>query len=474
MKKMTLKKTLMLLGFIAIYQLSNAQISQQDWVIQGTTLSSRSKSVMIGGNSTETASAPFLIKTGVDNNITGTPSIRLQHDYQDVPGVPVQSFKWDIENIAGDLSFKFNSNNVFTMTSFPNETSLYFAKNIRFNSSNAVFVSGNFGIGVNTMPANTKFTVQGNSVFNGNLQLMGTASTILLGDVVATPQWGIEYQDGGLNFWKPYGSNNFGNHFLFIKDNGSVGIGTSNPVDKLEVNGGLKIGNTTASNAGTIRWTGSDFEGNVNGTWKSLVSGSNWIDNGTNTYITSGKVGIGINNTTNFPLLVRKDQAGYTYIASDNNNTPNTGVGSGFAITESGNVAWYMRGERDNSGKFNIGNSNGNKLTIDTYGNVGIGTTNPGTYKLAVNGSIHAKEIIVDLVGWSDFVFEKDYKLKQLSEVESYIIANKHLPDVPSALEVENNGANLGEMNKILLQKIEELTLYTIQLEKRMNELENK
>lgn len=111
---------------------------------------------------------------------------------------------------------------------------------------------------------------------------------------------------------------------------------------------------------------------------------------------------------------------------------------------------------------------------INNNGNVGIGTSIPdNSYKLIVNGSIRAKEIRVN-TGWSDFVFEKEYILMPLKDVEQFILLHKHLPDIPDAQTVEANGIELGNMNKLLLQKIEELTLYMIQLEKKINELENK
>ncbi|MCX2679347.1 hypothetical protein OOZ15_05275 [Galbibacter sp. EGI 63066] len=100
-------------------------------------------------------------------------------------------------------------------------------------------------------------------------------------------------------------------------------------------------------------------------------------------------------------------------------------------------------------------------------GNVGIGTWNPDS-KLAVNGKVHAKEVKVDVVGWSDFVFEKDYDLPTLEEVEQHIKEKGHLKDIPSAKEVEENGVYLGEMDAKLLQKIEELTLYIIEQERQI------
>ncbi len=111
-------------------------------------------------------------------------------------------------------------------------------------------------------------------------------------------------------------------------------------------------------------------------------------------------------------------------------------------------------------------------LTDD--GVVGIGTTAPDpAYKLSVDGSIRADEIVVES-GWSDFVFDRDYDLLPLEAEETFIQENGHLPDVPSAEEVEADGVTVGETQAILLQKIEELTLHLIAQEKRIQELEAK
>ena len=129
----------------------------------------------------------------------------------------------------------------------------------------------------------------------------------------------------------------------------------------------------------------------------------------------------------------------------------------------------------------------GNKLILGTVnyntyggqvifpgGNVGIGTNSPNQ-KLTVNGTIYGKEVKVDLsVPGPDYVFEKSYSLPTLEEVKSYIDQNKHLPEVPSAREMEKNGVMLGEMNMLLLKKVEELTLYIIEQEKRISALEVK
>jgi hypothetical protein len=100
---------------------------------------------------------------------------------------------------------------------------------------------------------------------------------------------------------------------------------------------------------------------------------------------------------------------------------------------------------------------------------VGIGTTQTDA-KLTVNGTVHTKEVKVDLnVPGPDYVFEKDYPLMSLEETKAYIDANKHLPEVPSAKEMEKNGVQLGEMNMLLLKKVEELTLYSIEQNQKLN-----
>ena len=105
-------------------------------------------------------------------------------------------------------------------------------------------------------------------------------------------------------------------------------------------------------------------------------------------------------------------------------------------------------------------------------GNVGIGTTNTGSFKLAVEGKIGAREIQVTVTNpWPDYVFDAEYKLLSLLEVEQFIKINKHLPEIPSEVEIKNNGHNLGEMDVLMLKKIEELTIYMIELKKEVEKL---
>lgn len=112
-------------------------------------------------------------------------------------------------------------------------------------------------------------------------------------------------------------------------------------------------------------------------------------------------------------------------------------------------------------------------LVLHSSGKVGVMTGDP-QYTLDVAGTIRSCEVKVDLNGgWCDYVFDKDYELRKLEEVEKFIEQNHHLPEVPSEDEVLQNGVNLGDMDAILLKKVEELTLYIIEQNKRINELES-
>jgi hypothetical protein len=113
-----------------------------------------------------------------------------------------------------------------------------------------------------------------------------------------------------------------------------------------------------------------------------------------------------------------------------------------------------------------------NPYNGDAYflnGVVGINTTNVGdrSFPLSVKGKIRAQEIRVELNNWPDYVFAPGYKLPTLGQTEAYLKANRHLPGIPSAREVADNGLLLGDMSSRLLQKVEELTLHLIRLEKR-------
>jgi hypothetical protein len=116
-----------------------------------------------------------------------------------------------------------------------------------------------------------------------------------------------------------------------------------------------------------------------------------------------------------------------------------------------------------------FGTNNTARMTITGNGNVGIGTISPNSYKLAVEGTIGASEVVVTLTRpWPDYVFENEYELSSLPALEEYVRRNKHLPEIPTAEEIKEKGLSLGEMNTLMLKKVEELTLHLIEMNKQL------
>ncbi len=219
-----------------------------------------------------------------------------------------------------------------------------------------------------------------------------------------------------------------------------------------------------------------------------------WAFNGTNIYNSnSGNVGVGT-SVPEWPLEVRRDQIGDTRVSVRNmlvgmnvkaRFEVSTGTPLSYALSElhdfNGSpyylfaVGSAVTGAYYEAPQFNFRNLSGTSfLKINSTGNIGIGTEAPGSFKLAVEGKIGAREIQVTNVNpWPDFVFNTTYKLPTLYDVENHIKKHGHLSGVPSAEEAKN-GIELGKMNAILLQKIEELTLYLIELKKECDLLKAK
>jgi hypothetical protein len=118
------------------------------------------------------------------------------------------------------------------------------------------------------------------------------------------------------------------------------------------------------------------------------------------------------------------------------------------------------------------------RAKLDVKGKVIIGTTaQTGTHSdamLTVDGKIVAKSCYITISNWADYVFEKDYRLPNLYEIEKYYLANKHLPEIPSEKEVIDNGIDVAEMNKLLLKKIEEMTILMVNQQKQIDSLNAK
>jgi hypothetical protein len=99
-------------------------------------------------------------------------------------------------------------------------------------------------------------------------------------------------------------------------------------------------------------------------------------------------------------------------------------------------------------------------------------TSGKDNFKIKNNGFVYVRELNVRITNFPDYVFDKNYKLNILENLEQSILTYHHLPNVPAAADIEKNGVNLGELNRLQFEKIEELTLYIIELEKRLKKLE--
>lgn len=251
---------------------------------------------------------------------------------------------------------------------------------------------------------------------------------------------------------------------IYNNNSGNVGVGTNSPLAKLSIQtpinstgwthtGGADsiivsegVGGVSAA-IGTV--TNHAFRLNTNGTGKITI-------------YPAGEVVVGPNNSGSFgkfSVATANNSYGISHI-SDQGNILATNIGgtsAGIGTFSTTNMRIFC-------------NSASRIFIASATGNVGIGTDNP-TYKLSVLGNIRSNEVVVE-TGWADYVFHEKYKLPLLTDVEKFIQANKHLPNIPSAAEIEKNGLSLGDTQKRMMEKIEELTLYMIEANKKIEKLE--
>jgi hypothetical protein len=273
--------------------------------------------------------------------------------------------------------------------------------------------------------------------------------------------------------------------------NAYVGIGTNNPIEKFNINGGTgngipfdaRMALTKVSSTGNVQSAkialsdvDTDF-GNLIFKVKTTPSKVEFESFYTDALTIKGAnafVGIGTNNPIEKLNINGGTGDGTAFDAkmaltktSSTGNILTAKIVLNDADTNFGNLTFKVK---TTASKHEIESFYTDALTIKgSNANVGIGTTNPDE-KLTVNGKINAKEVRIDLdFPAPDYVFTNDYKLKSLREVEEFIKQNSHLPEIPSAKEIEKNGLMLAEMNMSLLKKIEELTLYSITQEKKIN-----
>ena len=197
-----------------------------------------------------------------------------------------------------------------------------------------------------------------------------------------------------------------------------------------------------------------------------------WEQNGSNIFFNTGKVGIG----TNDPLVQAHIKGGIELLRLESSTNPMLSFYEGSTYK-----AWFQAYDNDfyivnrMPGRLRLRTNNVDRLVIESDGSVVIGgAAGAAGYKLSVNGKMACEEILIDAAAyWPDYVFDRDYPLLSIDDFEKSVIKNKHLPGIPSAEEVsENGGHQVGEMQRQLLEKVEELSLYVIELNKRMKKLE--
>jgi hypothetical protein len=357
--------------------------------------------------------------------------------------------------------------------------------------------------------AHAQWTSSGASIYNSNTGNVG------IGTTTPASLLDVRYKDGSTHLYRATDSNNqfrwrisqsfhmflsnssgvdiakIGQDFSYF-NGGNVGIGTSNPQAKIEVFNSVLVGTSMGSNQLIARYgSNAGASNNVfDNKWivRTAAGGNSWntvkIHDGLSvdaSYVTPGSDTRTWWERDPYNNIQSWGTAGSPYMTINAGN-----VGIGTVTPYGGKLQINAASDANNAvrlevGAFSMGGAasfaidaagtSGGRFIVGSNGNVGIGTNAPDA-KLAVNGNIHATEVRVSVnVPGPDYVFEKDYTLPSLESIKTYVDQNKHLPEVPSAKEMEANGINLSEMNMLLLKKIEELTLYVIDQRKEMDEL---
>jgi len=301
---------------------------------------------------------------------------------------------------------------------------------LKAGNTHSIWIKPNGNVGIGTPNAATKLYVETNQVNDGihvQQTTSGFSALRLFNSSSGGRNWAMVSTGNG----NGEGAGNFGiydytagGYKMFMLPNGNTGFGTTTPLSRIHVNGNALITNTTG-----VPVSAAFIRGNSNQS-TALTPEYTWWNN---------------------------DQTGFFHPAA---NT----IGITLGGTEA--ARFFQSG-------FNLNMQvayGGSQLIVGTQKIVAGPHTN---FKLSVDGKLVAKSIFVTMQNWADYVFADDYKPMSLYEVEAYYKTNKHLPEIPSEAEVLENGIDVGEMNKLLLKKIEEMTVLMVQQQKEIDELKS-
>jgi len=348
-----------------------------------------------------------------------------------------------------------------------------------FTQKNFIFNEGFVGIGTQS-PQALLHVERGNTILNGNVQLGSISNEIVtlingkVGIKTTNPLADLQVEGSvsiGYSTHTPPG-------MAGLIVNGPVGIGTFAPTVPLEVVGKIK---TTELQLAAGYMNGyilqSDQYGNAIWVNPTSVNTGIWLQNGNNVTVdNTKKIGIGTQTPAEaldlkgnllcsgnikggrtdwqaFKIFANSSETDGSYILLSNNSS------------QAGSIKLYTTGTE---GRIEFHNQNMQVMSIRADNNVYFGNPDVST-NLYVNGEITSSLVRVNTQSWWDCVFKDDYRLMPLAEVETFIKENQHLPDIPSEATIKASGIDVAQMNALLLKKIEELTLYVIELEKKIN-----
>ncbi len=353
-------------------------------------------------------------------------------------------------------------------------------------SGNNIYNTNSSNVGIGTSTPSSKFSVAGNLlVTGGDISINDPSATVFFRvDNSARASVALSGVNDDLNIGT-LALNDLGKMYfktqsvnrMTIEPNGDVGIGFTSPSYKLDINGHTRtVGNLIAED-GYIQIKNTTDSKLWNMQYSSGSGRLLFLESGVERVILQNGGNVGIGET--FPAE-KLHVNGNTMIDGDatlNTVNPtiqlqNSNVNKGF-IQLSGDNIRIGTNSGNTDGKFVIRTNGGDRVFVDGSGNVNIGsqTDAPG-YKLRVDGKMICEEVKVKLsTAWPDYVFGDKHHLMPIGELTQFIRQNKHLPNIPPAKEIETNGMQVGDMQKRMMEKIEELTLYIISLQQQIDSL---